>query len=62
MVEQDTTKRAALYGDIQRDLQKSSPFVFILQGKDQIVISDKVKNYFQGIDPDQVYFGLVEKH
>ena len=32
-----------------------------LQAKDQTVLSDKVKNYVQGINPDQVYYGQVEK-
>ncbi len=61
VVEQDPAKRAALYADIQRAVQKSSPLVFILQAKDQIVLRDNVKGYVQGINADQVYFGQVEK-
>ncbi|MCX5496031.1 ABC transporter substrate-binding protein [Kaistia dalseonensis] len=62
VVEQDPAKRAALYGEIQREVQKSSPLVFILQAKDQIVLRDNVKGYVQGINADQVFFGQVEKH
>lgn len=61
IVEQDPAKRAALYAEIQRDVQKSSPLIFVLQAKDQVVLRDNVKNYVQGINADQVYFGQVEK-
>jgi len=61
VVEQDPAKRAALYGTIQQEVEKSSPLIFILQAKDQIVLRDNVKNYVQGINADQVYFGQVEK-
>jgi peptide/nickel transport system substrate-binding protein len=59
--EQDAAKRVALYEDLQKKVQKSSPFVFMLQGNDQVVISDKVKNYVQGLNADQVYYDHVEK-
>ena len=61
VVEQDPAKRAALYGELQRAVEKSSPLVFILQSKDQVVLRDNVKNYVQGINADQVYFDKVEK-
>jgi peptide/nickel transport system substrate-binding protein len=61
VVEQDPQKRAALYGELQRQVEESSPFVFMLQATDQVVLRDTVKNYVQGINPDQVYFDQVEK-
>jgi peptide/nickel transport system substrate-binding protein len=61
VVEQDPAKRAALYADIQREVEKSSPYVFMLQAKDQVVLRDNVKGYVQGINADQVFFGGVEK-
>ncbi|MDR3375775.1 MAG: ABC transporter substrate-binding protein [Ancalomicrobiaceae bacterium] len=61
VVEQDPTKRTAIYVELQKSVAASSPFVFALQGKDQTVLSDKVKGYVQGITPDQVYYGGVEK-
>ncbi|TCL74594.1 ABC transporter substrate-binding protein [Rhizobium sp. BK251] len=59
--EQDPAKRVALYQDLQKKIQASSPFVFMLQGNDQVVLSDKVKNYAQGLNADQVYYDKVEK-
>ncbi|NTG18511.1 ABC transporter substrate-binding protein [Agrobacterium rhizogenes] len=59
--EQDPAKRIALYQDLQKKLQTSSPYVFTLQGSDQVVLSDKVKNYAQGLNADQVYYDQVEK-
>jgi len=59
--EQDAAKRVALYQDLQEKLQKSSPFVFLLQGSDQVVLSDQIKNYVQGLNADQVYYDQVEK-
>jgi len=59
--EQDPAKRAALYQDLQRKIQASSPYIFTLQGNDQVVLSDKVKNYAQGLNADQVYYDKVEK-
>ncbi|MBB6486944.1 ABC transporter substrate-binding protein [Rhizobium lusitanum] len=59
--EQDAAKRVALYQDIQKKIQASSPFIFTLQGNDQVVLSDKVKNYVQGLNADQVYYDKVEK-
>jgi len=59
--EQDAAKRIGLYQDLQKKLQKSSPFVFLLQGSDQVVLSTKIKNYVQGLNADQVYYDKVEK-
>jgi peptide/nickel transport system substrate-binding protein len=59
--EQDAAKRVSLYQDLQKKIQASSPFVFMLQGNDQVVLSDKVKNYAQGLNADQVYYDKVEK-
>ncbi|WP_413712315.1 ABC transporter substrate-binding protein [Rhizobium sp. Rhizsp82] len=59
--EQDPAKRIALYQDLQKKIQASSPFIFTLQGNDPVVLSDKVKNYAQGLNADQVYYDKVEK-
>jgi peptide/nickel transport system substrate-binding protein len=59
--EQDPAKRVALYEDLQRKLQKSSPFVFMLQGSDQVVLRNTVKGYAQGLNADLVYYDQVEK-
>jgi peptide/nickel transport system substrate-binding protein len=59
--EQDPAKRVALYQDLQKKIQASSPYIFTLQGNDQVVLSDKIKNYAQGLNADQVYYDKVEK-
>lgn len=59
--QQDPAKRVELYQDLQKKIQKSSPYVFTLQGNDEVVLSDKVKNYAQGLNADQVYYDKVEK-
>lgn len=59
--EQDPAKRAVLYGELQKKIQTSSPYVFLLQGSDQVVLRDVVKGYKQGLNADQVYYDRVEK-
>ena len=59
--EQDPNKRAELYENLQREIQKSSPYVFILQGSDQVVLRDAVKGYAQGLNADLVYYDQVTK-
>jgi peptide/nickel transport system substrate-binding protein len=59
--EQDPVKRIAAYEDLQKKVQASSPYVFTFQGNDQVVLSDKVKGYAQGLNADQVYYDKVEK-
>jgi peptide/nickel transport system substrate-binding protein len=61
LVAENPAKRATLYAEIQRAVAASSPFLFMLQAKDQVVLSNRVQNYTQGITPDQVYYGRVEK-
>ncbi|WP_034912675.1 ABC transporter substrate-binding protein [Erwinia sp. 9145] len=59
--ENDKAKRVALYQDMQRDVQKSSPFVVGLQARNLIALRDNLKGYVQGINPDMVYYGQVSK-
>lgn len=59
--EQDPQKRIAIYQDLQKKIQENSPFVFTLQGNDQVVLRDNVKGYVQGLNADQVYYDRVEK-
>jgi peptide/nickel transport system substrate-binding protein len=59
--EQDPKKRAELYERLQREIQKSSPYVFIVQGSDQVVLRDAVKGYAQGLNADLVYYDQVTK-
>lgn len=57
----DPAARAKLYGEIQREVQSSSPFVFAFQSTDQVVLRSNVKGYVQGINADQVYYASVTK-
>lgn len=59
--EQDSAKRATLYEKIQKEIQEESPFVFMYQGADQVVLGKNVKNYVQGLNSDQVYYDQVSK-
>ncbi|MFU9138434.1 ABC transporter substrate-binding protein [Erwinia tasmaniensis] len=59
--ESDKTKRIALYQTMQREVQKSSPYVIGLQARNLIAVRDNLKGYVQGINPDMVYYGQVSK-
>ncbi len=59
--EADKAKRQSLYTEMQKELQRSSPYVFIDQGKNQIVLRDNVKGYAQGLNADMVYYDKVTK-
>lgn len=57
----DPAKRLAMYADLQRELQRSSPYVFIDQGKAVLVLRANVKGYQQGLNADMVYYDRVSK-
>ncbi|MCT4715040.1 ABC transporter substrate-binding protein [Enterobacteriaceae bacterium H18W14] len=57
----DPAKRLDLYKKIQEELQRSSPYVFVDQGKTQIVVRENVKGYQQGLNADMVYYDRVSK-
>lgn len=59
--EQDPAKRTALYEALQHKIQARSPYVFMLQGSEQVVLRDGLKGYAQGLNSDQVYYDQVEK-
>lgn len=61
VAEVDPQKRLDRYKKIQEELQRSSPYVFIDQGKTQLVIRDNVKGYQQGLNADMVWYDRVSK-
>ncbi|WP_455425827.1 ABC transporter substrate-binding protein [Dryocola sp. LX212] len=61
VAEADPAKRLDLYKKMQEELQHSSPYVFVDQGKTQIVVRDNVKGYQQGLNADMVYYDRVSK-
>lgn len=61
VAEPDAQKRLDLYKKMQEELQRSSPYVFVDQGKTQIVVRDNVKGYQQGLNADMVWYDRVTK-
>ena len=61
VAEADPAKRLDLYKKMQEELQRSSPYVFVDQGKTQIVVRDNVKGYQQGLNADMVWYDNVTK-
>lgn len=61
VAEPDPAKRLDLYKKMQEQLQHNSPYVFVDQGKTQIVVRDNVKGYQQGLNADMVWYDRVTK-
>jgi len=59
--ESDPAKRIELYQNMQREVQKSSPYVIGLQASNLIALRTNLKGYVQGINPDMVYYSQVSK-
>jgi peptide/nickel transport system substrate-binding protein len=57
----DPATRARLYGAIQAEVQRSSPFVFALQARTLVVMRANVTGYRQGLNADMVYYDRVSK-
>jgi len=61
VAEPDAAKRLDLYKKMQETLQHNSPYIFVDQGKTQIVVRDNVKGYQQGLNADMVWYDRVTK-
>ena len=61
VAEPDPAKRLDLYKKMQEELQHNSPYVFVDQGKTQIVVRDNVKGYQQGLNADMVWYDRITK-
>ncbi|TNV20032.1 ABC transporter substrate-binding protein [Buttiauxella sp. B2] len=61
VAEADPAKRLELYKKIQEEVQHNSPYVFVDQGKTQVVVRENVKGYQQGLNADMVYYDRVSK-
>ncbi|MBD8164396.1 ABC transporter substrate-binding protein [Erwinia persicina] len=59
--ETDKAKRVELYENMQREVQKSSPYVIGMQARNLVAMRDNLKGYVQGINPDMVYYSQVTK-
>jgi peptide/nickel transport system substrate-binding protein len=61
VAEVNPARRARLYQEIQREVQRNSPFVVAFQAREQLVLRSNVKGYVQGLNADMVYFDKVVK-
>ncbi|WKZ94402.1 ABC transporter substrate-binding protein (plasmid) [Chimaeribacter arupi] len=59
--ESDKAKRVEMYQAMQREVQKSSPYVIALQARNLVAVRDNLQGYVQGINPDMVYYSQVTK-
>ena len=59
--EGDQAKRDAMYVELQKEQQASSPIVEMFQEQKQIAMSPKVSGYVNGAIYDFVYYRLVKK-
>ncbi|CAM3363845.1 ABC transporter substrate-binding protein [Pseudomonas floridensis] len=59
--ERDPQKRLALYGQLQKAVQDSSPFVVALQGQNQVAVHEGVQGVLQNLTVSLPYFDQVSK-
>jgi peptide/nickel transport system substrate-binding protein len=59
--ESDPAKRLARYADLQRELQRNSPFVVALQSKLLVALRDNVTGASQNVAGSQLYLDTVNK-
>lgn len=59
--ESDKAKRIEMYENLQREVQKNSPYVVGLQARNLIALRANLQGYVQGINPDMVYYSQVSK-
>ena len=62
MLEQDAAKRAAVYGDLQREHQKVSPFVIMFQQVEVSAERKNVKNWVIGPSSDTNFYAPIAKN
>lgn len=61
VAEPNPAKRLDMYKKMQEELQHNAPYVFVDQGKTQIVVRDNVKGYQQGLNADMVWYDRITK-
>lgn len=61
LAEADPVKRAALYVELQKKVQASSPIIVMFQAATQVAFAKKVSGYVQGATSDFVFYRLVKK-
>ncbi|MEX2365997.1 MAG: hypothetical protein WD601_05290, partial [Pseudohongiellaceae bacterium] len=59
--EQDTEQRMAMYEQLQRGVQQSSPIVIMFQATKQVAMANEVQGFVNGAISDYVFYRLVTK-
>jgi peptide/nickel transport system substrate-binding protein len=59
--EKDAKKRASMYIDIQRKVQRNSPIIVTFQELSQVALRSNVKGYVNGLTTDLVFYNQVSK-
>ena len=59
--ELDLAKREAMYFDIQRDLQRNSPYAVLFQQAEQTVMQKNLKGFVSGSNFDLVFYRNITK-
>ena len=61
LAEADPAIRSAMYLDLQRQVQQSSPIVIMFQATYQVAMASGVSGYVNGATSDYVFYRLVKK-
>ncbi|WP_127555956.1 ABC transporter substrate-binding protein [Saccharospirillum alexandrii] len=59
--EQDSDQRLAMYEELQRGVQASSPIVIMFQATKQVAMANQVQGFVNGAISDYVFYRLVTK-
>ena len=59
--EQDSDQRLAMYEELQRGVQQSSPIVIMFQATKQVAMANQVQGFVNGAISDYVFYRLVTK-
>lgn len=59
--EQDSEQRLAMYEELQRGVQQSSPIVIMFQATKQVAMANQVQGFVNGAISDYVFYRLVTK-
>ncbi|MEP4545047.1 MAG: ABC transporter substrate-binding protein [Saccharospirillum sp.] len=59
--EQDADQRLAMYEELQRGVQESSPIVIMFQATKQVAMANQVQGFVNGAISDYVFYRLVTK-
>lgn len=61
LTEGDPEKRAAMYQELQKQVQENSPIVIMFQAAYTVAMDDDVTGYVNGATSDFVFYRLVDK-